>query len=83
MKTAISVPDATYERAAKKAADLGLSRSAFFARAAERYLEELDAQAEVDAINAALELIGEDDSSAWAVEASRRFLLRDLDDEQW
>ena len=44
MKTAISVPDPTFERAARRASDLGMSRSEFFARAAERYLDELDAE---------------------------------------
>ena len=43
MKTAISVPDETYQRAARRAGDLGMSRSEFFA-AAERYLDQLDAQ---------------------------------------
>jgi metal-responsive CopG/Arc/MetJ family transcriptional regulator len=44
MKTAISVPDETFEKASRRAHDLGMSRSEFFSRAAARYLEELDAE---------------------------------------
>ncbi|WP_205687340.1 ribbon-helix-helix protein, CopG family [Cellulomonas endophytica] len=36
MKVAISVPDGTFERVVRRAADLGMNRSEFFARAAER-----------------------------------------------
>jgi len=42
MKTAISVPDATYSRVDKKATELGVSRSQFYSVAAERYLDELE-----------------------------------------
>ena len=38
VKTAISVPDETFEQATRQAAELGISRSEFFARAARRYL---------------------------------------------
>ena len=38
MKTAISVPDETFAQATRQAAELGISRSEFFARAARRYL---------------------------------------------
>jgi len=37
----ISLPDDTFEQATKQAAELGISRSEFFARAARRYLDEL------------------------------------------
>lgn len=43
MKTAISVPDATFHRVDKKASELGLNRSEFYSLAAERYLRELEA----------------------------------------
>lgn len=42
MKTAISIPDATFERVEASAARLGVSRSEFFTRAAERWLADLD-----------------------------------------
>jgi hypothetical protein len=44
VKTAISIPDDTFERASTRARDLGMSRSEFFATAAQHYLDELDAQ---------------------------------------
>jgi metal-responsive CopG/Arc/MetJ family transcriptional regulator len=76
MKTAISLPDDTFERASRRAKDLGLSRSEFFARAANRYLEELDAGSVTKQIDAALKRIGTvDDSNEAAAEAGRQLLL--------
>jgi len=76
MKTAISLPNDTFERASRRAMDLGLSRSEFFARAANRYLEELDAASVTEQINAALKQIGTiDDSYEVAVESGRQLLL--------
>lgn len=80
MKTAISLPDDTFEAATRKAAELGMSRSEFFARAAERYLRELDGQSLTDEINAALDLVGGDTDHEWAVEAGRQRLLAD---DEW
>jgi predicted DNA-binding protein len=81
MKTAISVPDETYERASRRAGDLGMSRSEFFARAAERYLDELDAQSLTRQVDDALDRLGApDDTAADAVAAGHR-LLADTDDE--
>jgi metal-responsive CopG/Arc/MetJ family transcriptional regulator len=40
MKTAISVSDETFDRVSRTASDLGMSRSEFFTRAAQRYLDE-------------------------------------------
>ena len=81
MKTAISLPDDTFERASRRAIDLGLSRSEFFARAANRYLEELDAASVTEQINAALKQIGTiDDSYEVAVESGRQLLLNGPDE---
>ena len=81
MKTAISLPDETFERASRRASDLGLSRSEFFARAARHYLNELDAQSLTGRIDDALDrLDSRDESTADAVAAGRR-LLTDIDDE--
>jgi predicted DNA-binding protein len=75
MKTAISLPDETFNRASRRAKDLGMSRSEFFARAANRYLEELDAGSVTRQIDDAVERIGRADESAEvAVEAGRRLL---------
>lgn len=79
MKTAISVPDETFDRVEKQVAELGISRSEFFARAAKKYLDELESESITARINAALEAEGEDDSNAWAAAAGRRMLAR-MDD---
>lgn len=55
MKTAISVPDETFARVEREARRLGMSRSEFFARAAERWLEELGGEEITAQINAALD----------------------------
>ncbi len=41
MKTAISLPDEVFKRVERKARQMGVSRSEFFARAAERLLAAL------------------------------------------
>jgi predicted DNA-binding protein len=77
MKTAISLPDSTYERATKKSRELGISRSEFFARAAEVYLDELAGHSLTRQIDEALETTGTDESSSAAVAAGRRRLAGD------
>jgi metal-responsive CopG/Arc/MetJ family transcriptional regulator len=78
MKTAISVPDETFEKASRRAHDLGMSRSEFFTRAAARYLDELDAESVTRQIDLAVAAIGaEDDPSVDAVATGHRV----LDDE--
>ena len=60
MKTAISLPDETFARVEKAAKLLGVSRSEFFARAAERWLDDLDDDQTTDAINCALAGVAQD-----------------------
>ena len=80
-QTAISIPDATFERAEHKARALGMSRSEFFTRAATRYLDELDAASVTGQIDHALaSLDGDDDSTRDAVSARRRLLAGQDDD---
>jgi hypothetical protein len=67
MKTAISLPDATFERASQRAQELGVSRSEFFATAATRYLDDLDRRSLTTRIDQALDLLGADPDSAAAV----------------
>lgn len=74
MKTAISIPDATFERATRRARSLGMSRSEFFTRAAARYLDELDAESVTAQIDLAVASLGDDDSAERAVSAGRRRL---------
>jgi len=51
MKTAISLPDETFQRVDHAARRLGVSRSEFFARAAERWLDTLEDDGTTEAIN--------------------------------
>ncbi|MEO7148038.1 MAG: hypothetical protein ABIX09_09155, partial [Terrimesophilobacter sp.] len=81
MKTAISLPDETFDRASRRAIDLGMSRSEFFARAANSYLDELDAVSVTKQIDEALAGIDNDDSGVAAVEAGRRVLADGT--EEW
>ena len=60
MKTAISLPDQTFAKVEEAAARLGVSRSEFFARAAERWLAELDEETTTAAIDDALEGVERD-----------------------
>ncbi|MBA0127668.1 ribbon-helix-helix protein, CopG family [Haloechinothrix sp. YIM 98757] len=71
MKTAISIPDATFDRVEKRAAAMHLSRSEFYARAAQRYLEELESSELAQHIDEAVSLAEEDDSNTNAATAGR------------
>ena len=81
MKTAISVPDDTFDRASRRAADLGVSRSEFFARAAQRYLDQLDAASVTRDIDDALEQLAVLDDSAVAAVATGHRTLAETNDE--
>lgn len=81
MKTAISVPDETFEKASRRAQDLGVSRSEFFSRAANRYLDELDAESMTDQINEAIDGQTQPDDSASAAVAAAPRVLADTSDE--
>ena len=76
MKTAISVPDRVFQRASHHAQRLGMSRSEFFTKAAERWADELDGAELTDAINEAIELAGPDDTADFSGRAAR-LLWRD------
>lgn len=80
MKTAISVPDQTFERAERRAHELGMSRSEFFTRAANRYLDELDAESATRQIDDALTTLNGDESWTDAVEAGHRVVA---DESEW
>jgi antitoxin MazE6 len=74
VKTAISLPDDTYEQATRQAEELGISRSEFFARAARSYLDQLASHSLTQQINEALQNAVDDDSNAAAAAAGRRYL---------
>lgn len=73
MKTAISLPDETFARVEQAAKRLGVSRSEFFARAAERWLHDLDDDQITDAIDRAL--AGVDQKTAF-IDAAADQLVR-------
>ncbi len=73
MKTAISVPDETFARVDAAAERLGVSRSQFYARAAERWLAALDDDGTTAAIDAVLADVAEkDENTEFLAEAARR-----------
>jgi metal-responsive CopG/Arc/MetJ family transcriptional regulator len=55
MKTAISVPDETFQRVEQAAKRLGVSRSEFYARAAQSWLDALEDEDTTEAINLVVE----------------------------
>jgi predicted DNA-binding protein len=74
MKTAISLPDETFDRVTTRAATLGMSRSQLFTVAVTRYLDDLEQDELTAQIDAAVDAAADDDSSRLAVEAGRRIL---------
>ncbi len=76
MKTAISVPDATFARVEAAASRLGVSRSEFYARAAERWLVELDDEGTTAAINRALDGLDADENREFLDEAAKQLARR-------
>lgn len=80
MKTAISVPDEVFNEAESRAAELGISRSEFFARAARQYLDKLADASLTQQIDTAIDAAGADDSGQAAAAAGRVFLAAADDD---
>jgi antitoxin MazE6 len=74
VKTAISVPDETFQRVEQAAKRLGVSRSEFYARAAQGWLDALEDADTTEAINLAVDEISSDsaftDAAAAALAAS-------------
>lgn len=60
MKTAISLSDETFHRVDRAAKRLGLSRSEFFARAAENWLDGLEDDGITETINRAIAGLSDD-----------------------
>jgi hypothetical protein len=82
VKTTISVPSEVYARATRRAKELGTSRSAFFAGAAEKELDAANTSAGVrDRINAVVDAVN-DDTIEFTTMAARRLLAKD-DATKW
>lgn len=80
MKTAISVPDETYDRIEQVAKKHGMNRSQFYAKAAERYATELESGDFTAAIDVVIDAANADASMEFAREAARKTLIG-VDDE--
>ena len=76
MKTAISVPDDTFQRVEQAAKRLGVSRSEFYARAAQSWLDALEDEDTTDAINHAIE--GAPDDAAFTEAAAAALAAGDV-----
>lgn len=81
MKTAISVPDEVFNQVESRAAELGISRSEFFARAARQYLDKLADASLTQQVDAAIDAAGADDSGPTAAAAGRALLA--ATDDEW
>ena len=82
VKTTISVPSEVYARATRRAKELGTSRSAFFADAAEKELDAANTSTGViDRINAVVDAVN-DDTLEFTTAAARRLLAKD-DRTKW
>jgi metal-responsive CopG/Arc/MetJ family transcriptional regulator len=82
VKTTISVPNEVYVRATRRAKELGTSRSALFARAVEKELDEEESSVDViDRINAVVDAV-KDDTREFTSTAARRVLAKD-DNAKW
>ncbi|HKR72300.1 MAG TPA: hypothetical protein VJT16_25930 [Streptosporangiaceae bacterium] len=79
MKTAISVPDETFELATRRASELGISRSEFFTRAARKYIDELSTGSLTRQIDEALTSTDDDDTWRVAARSGRERLVREAD----
>lgn len=84
MKTAISIPDDTFAAVERSVAELGISRSEFFARAARLYLDELEGESITAQINAAIDAGAVDKELERDVtEHGRRMILKLTADDEW
>lgn len=76
------MPDETFHRVTQTASDLGLSRSELLTKAAEAYLDELESDALTEAINRAVDIIGDtDDDTRAVVVAAGKARMAEIDDE--
>ncbi len=78
VKTAISVPDAIFDQVEEAARSLGISRSEFYATAAQRWVDELRRRDVTAQIDAALGEGGDadEDTAELVAEAARRAFTR-------
>jgi metal-responsive CopG/Arc/MetJ family transcriptional regulator len=78
MKTAVSIPDPLFKASERAARKLGVSRSGLYARALERYLQQMDD----DALTAKLDAVYAEESSALDSRVAE-LQARSLPPESW
>ncbi|MPV35498.1 hypothetical protein [Georgenia subflava] len=83
MKTAISLPDETFERAERAAKRLGITRSELYARAVDAFVESLDRTSVTSMLDAAIERTGHDDELTELVVSRSRAALESDGEEDW
>ena len=81
MKTAISIPDETFDRVTRTARKLGMSRSELMTKATVAYLDDLESRDLTLEIDRVLELLHIDVSDEQAVVDGSKARLAEIDDE--
>jgi metal-responsive CopG/Arc/MetJ family transcriptional regulator len=82
MRATVTVDDELFAEADRRAAELGVSRSGFYQRALEHYLERLRAAALTDRMNRFLERYGDGIDSDFASHVAEVW-SRDMGDDEW
>jgi antitoxin MazE6 len=81
MKTAISIPDDTFDRVTRTAQQLGMSRSELMTKAAVAYLDDLQSRDLTREIDRVLELVNIDVDADQAVVEASKARMAEIDNE--
>ena len=81
MKTAVSMPDDTFDRVTRTARKLGMSRSELMTKATVAYLDDLDSHDLTQEIDRVLEHVGIDVNGDQAVVEASKARLAEINDE--
>jgi hypothetical protein len=81
MKTAISIPDDTFDRVTRTARELGMSRSELLTKAAVIYLDHLESNGLTEEINRALRTAPLEEWTDQTLVATNKAALRAIDDD--
>lgn len=82
MRATVTVDDDLFAEADRRAAELGISRSGFYQKALEHYLEQLRAAALTERMNRLLDRYGDGIDSDYASHVSEAW-SRDMGDDEW
>jgi metal-responsive CopG/Arc/MetJ family transcriptional regulator len=81
MKTAISIPDGTFDRVTRAAQELGMSRSELMTRATVAYLDDLEARELTSEIDRVLGMVSIDAEADQEVVDAGKARLAEINDE--